>query len=199
VIPNYALAEQGLGNVAAARGRLAEAERWYQTASLHLPLPAIVVALGDVQAARGETAKAAQSYQIARAEQALFTAAGGNADLELTLFDANHPGSGGPSLAQTVALGRRAVQERPSVYGHDALAWALFKSGDCRAALPEAQAANALGTADPELRYHLGAIAACSGDRALARAALRRALAPNPNFHPLDAPAARRLLAEVSR
>jgi tetratricopeptide (TPR) repeat protein len=199
VIPNYALAEQGLGAVASARGQLAEAERWYTTASQHLPLPAIVIALGDVQTARGETASAAQSYQLARAEQALFAAAGGNADLELTLFDANHPGAGAPSLAQTVALGRKAVAERPSVYGHDALAWALFASGDCRAALPEAQAANAIGTADPELRYHLGAIAACVGDRALARTALRSALSPNPRFHPLDAPAARRLLAEVSR
>jgi tetratricopeptide (TPR) repeat protein len=199
VIPNYALAEQGLGAVASARGQLAEAERWYTTASQHLPLPAIVIALGDVQTARGETASAAQSYQLARAEQALFAAAGGNADLELTLFDANHSGAGAPSLAQTVALGRKAVAERPSVYGHDALAWALFASGDCRAALPEAQAANAIGTADPELRYHLGAIAACVGDRALARTALRSALSPNPRFHPLDAPAARRLLAEVSR
>jgi tetratricopeptide (TPR) repeat protein len=199
VIPNYARAEQGLGAVAVARGQLAAAERWYETASQHLPLPEIVVALGDVQTARGETAKAAQSYALVRAEQSLFTSAGGNADLELALFDANHPGSGGPTLAQAVALGRRAVAERPSVYGHDALAWALFKSGDCRGARSEAQRANALGTADPELSYHLGAIAACTGDRALARTALHRALARNPNFHPLDAPAARRLLAEVSR
>ena len=196
VIPNYARAEAGLGAVASARGDLAGAERWYAVATQHLPLTDVLVALGDVQTARGEHAAAAQTYALVRAEQQLFAAAGGNVDLELALFDANHP-TGGPSLAATVARARKAAAERPSVYGHDALGWALFRAGDCRAALPEAQAANALGTADPELAWHLGAIAACAGDRTLARSALGRALATNPRFHPLDAPAARRLLRSL--
>ena len=54
LLPNYARAEAGLGAVAVARGRLDEAERWYNRAASHLPLPDIVAQLGDVRAARGD-------------------------------------------------------------------------------------------------------------------------------------------------
>ena len=191
-LPAYARAEAGLGAVAVARGDLATAERWYRQAAGHLPLAEILVALGDVQTARGETAAAKNSYALVSAEQNLFRAAGGNADLELALFDADHG-----DRAEAVRLGRIAVRERPSVYAHDALGWALYRSGDCRAALPEARAANRLESADPILAYHLGAIAACAGERSEAIAALQRAQGRNPRFHPLFGPDAARLLATL--
>lgn len=192
-LPNYARAEAGLGAVAVARDDLAAAERWYARAARHLPLAEILVALGDVQTARGETAAAKNSYALVRAEQDLFRAAGGNADLELALFDADHG-----DRAEAVRLARIAVQERPSVYAHDALGWALYRSGDCGAALSEARAANRMGSADPLLAYHLGAIAACAGERTEAVTALRRAQGDNPRFHPLYGPDAARLLAKLA-
>jgi tetratricopeptide (TPR) repeat protein len=192
-LPNYARAEAGLGAVAVARGDLATAERWYAQAARHLPLAEILVALGDVQTARGETAAAKNSYALVRAEQDLFRAAGGNADLELALFDADHG-----DRAEAVRLARIAVQERPSVYAHDALGWALYRSGDCGAALSEARKANRMGSADPLLAYHLGAIAACAGERTEAVTALRRAQGDNPRFHPLYGPDAARLLAKLA-
>jgi tetratricopeptide (TPR) repeat protein len=196
LLPNYARAEAGLGAVAVARGNLAEAERWYDTAASHLPLPDIVAQLGDVRAARGDRAGAKDAYTLVGFENALFIRAGGNADLETALFDASHPGT--KSRAAVVALARKALAFRPSVYGHDSLAWALYSAGKCRQALPQAMLANRLGTIDPELSWHLGAIAACAGRPALARTALRRALAHTPRFHPLDAPRARRLLEKLS-
>ena len=96
-LPNYARAEAGLGAVAVARGDLPTAERWYKQAAGHLPLAEILVALGDVQTARGETAAAKNSYALVSAEQNLFRAAGGNADLELALFDADHGDEPRPS------------------------------------------------------------------------------------------------------
>ncbi len=191
-LPAYARAEAGLGALAVARGDLATAERWYQQAAGHLPLAEILVALGDVQTARGETAAAKNTYALVQAEQALFRAAGGNADLELALFEADHG-----DRAEAVRLGRIAVQERPSVYAHDALGWALYRAGDCKAALPEARAANRMGSADPTLAYHLGVIAACAGERTEAVTALRRAQGSNPRFHPLYGPDAVRLLARL--
>ena len=191
-LPAYARAEAGLGAVAVARGDLATAERWYKQAAGHLPLAEILVALGDVQTARGEAAAAKNSYALVSAEQELFRAAGGNADLELALFDADHG-----NRAEAVRLGRIAVKERPSVYAHDALGWALFRSGDCKAALPEARAANKMESADPLLAYHLGAIAACAGERIEAVTALRRAQGSNPRFHPLYGPDTARLLAKL--
>ena len=197
LLPNYARAEAGLGAVAVARGNLALAERWYARAASHLPLPDIVAQLGDVRAARGNAAGAREAYALVRVEQALFVRAGGNADLETALFEASHPGA--QSRASVVALARKALAFRPSVYGHDALAWALYSAGKCRQALPQARLATRLGTVDPQLSWHLGAIAACAGKPAVARAALQRALAHTPRFHPLDAPAARRLLAGLPR
>lgn len=196
LLPSYARAEAGLGAVAVARGDLPQAQRWYERAASHLPLPDIVAQLGDVRAARGDRAGAREAYALVGVENALFIRAGGNADLETALFDASHPGM--ISRAAGVRLARRALAFRPSVYGHDAFAWALYAAGRCREALPQARLANRLGTIDPQLSWHLGAIAACAGRRDLARAALHRALARTPRFHPLDAPAARRLLASLS-
>jgi len=196
LLPNYARAEAGLGAVAVARGNLPLAQRWYERAASHLPLPDIVAQLGDVRAARGNAAGAREAYALVGVENALFIRAGGNADLETALFDASHPGR--LSRSAVVTLARKALAFRPSVYGHDALAWALYSAGRCRQALPQAKLANRLGTIDPQLSWHLGAIAACAGERGLARTALRKALAHTPHFHPLDAPAARRLLARLS-
>ena len=196
LLPNYARAEAGLGAVAVARGNLGQAERWYDRAASHLPLPDIVAQLGDVREARGDSAGAREAYALVRVEQALFVRAGGNADLETALFEASHPGAM-QSRPAVVALARKALAFRPSIYGHDALAWALYAGGKCRQALPQALLANRLGTVDPQLSWHLGAIAACAGKPALARSALQRALARTPHFHPLDAPAARRLLARL--
>ncbi|MDX6596984.1 MAG: hypothetical protein QOE87_871 [Gaiellales bacterium] len=195
LLPHYARAEAGLGAVAVARGNLARAEQWYDRAASHLPLPDIVAQLGDVRAARGDKAGAREAYGLVRLEQGLFIRSGGNADLETALFEASHPGA--RSRASVVALARKALAFRPSIYGHDSLAWALYSAGKCRQALPQATLANRLGTIDPQLSWHLGAIAACAGKPDVARAALKKALARTPNFHPLDAPAAKRLLKEL--
>ena len=62
---------------------------------------------------------------------------------------------------------------------------------------PRRRAANRLESADPILAYHLGAIAACAGERTEAVAALQRAQGRNPRFHPLYGPDAARLLAQL--
>jgi tetratricopeptide (TPR) repeat protein len=198
IIPNYARAETGLGSIAVARGDLPTAEQWYRSAANHLPLPEIVIALGDVRAARGDAAGAGDAYALVRAMESLFAQAGGNNDLELALFDANHA-QPGADVEAVVSRARSALAERPSVAAHDALGWALFKAGRCDQALPEARAATALGTVDPQVLYHLGAVADCAGDASAAREALTRALQANPRFHPLDAPAAQSILDRLGR
>ena len=61
-----------------------------------------------------------------------------------------------------------------------------------------ANRALALGTEDAGFLFHRGAIEAALGDRSAARRDLAHALAVNPQFSILQAPIARRLLAEVS-
>ena len=195
LVPGDARAEASLGAVSVALGDLPAAERHYDLATRRLPLPDLVASLGDVRRARGDVRGAADAYALVRVEQRLFRRAGGNADLETAAFEAAHPGA--VPTRRVVALARKALAERPTVYAHDALAWALRGAGDCTGALAESRASLQLGTADPMLHYHRGAIAACAGNRQLARRELRLAIARNPRFHPLAGPAAARLLDQL--
>ena len=182
---------------APSRSRAAISPRpssWYERAASHLPLPDIVAALGDVRQARGNTAGAKEAYALVRVENALFIRAGGNADLEPALFDASHPGT--PRAPAVVALGAQGtgLPARPST-ATTRSRWALYAAGKCRQALPQAQAR------EPPRHGRSAALVAPGRDRRLrrearprTRARSRKALARKPRFHPLDAPAARRLL-----
>jgi Flp pilus assembly protein TadD len=93
-----------------------------------------------------------------------------------------------------VALARRAQAERPSIYGDDAVAWALARAGRCDEAVPLAERALRLGTKDPLLFFHRGYVAGCAGDRAAMREWYRRALELSPDFSIRWAPVARAAL-----
>ncbi len=194
-LPGYARAEAGLGAVAVSRGNLAAARKHYETASLQLPLAEIAIALGDVRAAQGDTSGATSAYGLARLQLQTFTEAGGDADLELAAFAASHDGILAP--VEVVALARRALADRPSVFAEDALGWALYRTGSCSEALGHARQATRLGTVNPILWYHLAAIAACAGRPDIAVGALHFAVDRTPNFHPIDAPRARELLSRL--
>jgi Flp pilus assembly protein TadD len=92
---------------------------------------------------------------------------------------------------ETVALARQARAARPSIYGDDALAWALARAGRCREALSWSDRALRLGTEDPLLYFHRGYAAGCAGDQAEMREWYRRALDLNPEFSVRWAPVAR--------
>src|SRR5207249_11023867 len=92
---------------------------------------------------------------------------------------------------QTVELARRARAARPSIYGDDALAWALARAGKCGAALPLARRALRLGTQDPQLFFHLGYAEGCAGNVEAMRSAYGKALPLNREFSARWAPVAR--------
>jgi tetratricopeptide (TPR) repeat protein len=162
-VPGYAAAEAGLAQADVASGRVAQAIARLQRVVDRLPLPAYVTALGEAQAAAGRRAAAARTFALVRAETALQQHAGVNADVELTLFEADH---GSPRRA--VDLGRRAWAAAPSVRSADALGWALHRAGNSRAALGWARRALALGSRDPAFLTHAGLIARGAGEPQLA-------------------------------
>jgi len=202
LLPDYVYAQAGLGRVRAAQGKLDEAISLYQSAIARMPLPEFVIALGETQQAAGQAAEAAKQYELVRAMQQLFKANGVDTDLELALFDADHPSTelraGGQTPAATVALARDAYARRPSVKAADTLAWALFKAGQAAESRRYADEALRLGTHDPLMLYHAGTIAQAQGDRVAARDWLARSLERNPSFSPLYAPLARQALANLS-
>jgi len=164
--PDYGPAEVGLAEVAIAAGQLRQAAALLGPVAARLPLPATVALLGDVQAALGRTRAAANQYRLVRAIEALNRANGVAVDLELARFEANHARDPGGNPGSAVALARKALGERPTIFAEDVLGWALRQAGKPAEALPHARAAVRLGTRDALLWYHLAAIEADLGQRA---------------------------------
>jgi tetratricopeptide (TPR) repeat protein len=198
--PDYIYAWAGVARVRAAQGHTDEASRIYQEAIKRLPLPEFVIALGELYDAAGRPAEARRQYDLVRAMQQLNAGAGVDVDVELALFDADHPLDkpvAGANPAATVERARAAYARRPSIYAADALAWALYAAGDYTAARRYSQEALRLGTRDAALHYRAGMIAFAMGDRATARAELEQALAINPYFSVRHAPTARATLEQL--
>lgn len=190
--PDFPAALASQGRLAVAAGDLPTALARFGRAADIVPLPEYVIAVGEARQASGDTKAASDSFALARAETVLFKANGVVVDLELSLFEADH---GDPATA--LALAQAAYADRPTLKAADALAWALLKNGRVAEARRRSAEALRLGTRDPVLLYHAGAIAAAAGDRATAVRDLKAALALDAGFSPTGAQAARRLLASL--
>ena len=194
VDPSYVPSIAGRARSLAASGDRPGALAAYREAVQRQPQPTYVIALAELLEADGQQAAAATQYAVVRATEQLFAAQGANVDLELALFEADH-GTADTALRYATS----AYAARPAaVLVQDAYAWALHRVGRDAEALPIARRSLAGGLPSAVLRYHLGAIEAALGDRAGARRDLAAALTLCPHFHPLQAPAARRLLASLS-
>lgn len=196
--PDYIHALAGLGRVRAARGDYAGAIQSYQKALRQIPISEYVIALGDVYRAAGNAGEADKQYKLVGAIQQLFIANGVNNDLELALFNADHQ----IAPQETVAQARAAYAKRPSIYGADVVAWALYQNGEYRrddyiAAQEFSNKALALGMQDALKYYHAGMIAFQLGDKNQAREYLERALAINPHFSLRYVETARETLAKL--
>ena len=78
-------------------------------------------------------------------------------DVPIVLFSYLNPLiAGGPDVLQRA---RRDIRERRDVYGHDLLAWALYRTGKVGEAKREMQLAQSQHTEDVMLASHAAALA----------------------------------------
>ncbi len=189
LLADYPPSLAGQGRLAVGAGKLDEAIRYFERAAAVVPLPEYVIALGDAQMASGDGAAAARSYALARAEIELFKAAGVIVDVDLALLEADH---GDPAKSLEYAMTAHAAT--PTVRAADAVAWALHRLGRDTDAMTFVTEALRLGSIDPILRYHAGAIEAALGDGKAAQRDLEMALAIDPGFSAVGAAEAQRLL-----
>ncbi|MFE3603672.1 hypothetical protein ACFXP3_16425 [Streptomyces sp. NPDC059096] len=166
----------------------------YTAAVAIAPLPQYVLGLGELQDSLGHPAAAQEQYAILRAQERLRAASKAPADVDAILFEADHG-----DARRAVAMGRTAVESRPFIAVQDAYAWALHRAGQDTRALPYADRALALGTRSALSHYHRAVIERSLGNLTAARRDLETALAIDPRFHPLHAPAARTALRALQR
>ena len=194
-LPEYVPAMAGLAAVRNEQGHRAEAVRLLETATARLPQPELVAALGDLYALDGQADRAAAQYRLVDGIARISAANGSVYDRQLSLFAADHD----RRVARAVRRTRAELAIRGDVYGHDALAWTLFKAGRLEEAATQAQAALALGTPDPRIAYHAGLIAAAQGDAARALPLLRLAVRGISLLPPLQQPRAHAALAALEQ
>lgn len=166
----------GRARVLAARGDRPAAISQLERVVDRYPQPGAAILYGELQALDGRAEAAADTFDLVRALTALQEQSGQVTDLEMALFEADH---GEP--ARAVELAQRAYDARPqNIFAADALGWALFRAGRVHEALPYAEQAVRLDTADGPLRYHAAEVFAATGDTRRARSELDVALNLRP-------------------
>lgn len=159
------------------------------------PLPQALGYEADAQRALGDMAAASRTDALIRAEQRLFNAQGIN-DRLLAIYYAEHR----EHLPDALRAAQSDEAKRgDEIYADDTLAWVSAAMGRWNAARVYALRATRYDTADPELQYHAGVIAWHTGHQREARRRLAAALATDPQFHPVYADDARRLIAGMSQ
>jgi tetratricopeptide (TPR) repeat protein len=186
-LPGYPGARVELAQVEAAAGDLRAAIRAARLATEATPTAQAVTLLGDLLERAGRRSEAHRQRETVTAIDRLLAAGGVRVDLESAVYRADNL----IRPSETVALAYRARADRPSIYGDDAVGWALARAGRCDEALPWLERALRLGTKDGLLFFHRGYAAGCAGRRAEMRAWYGRALDVNPAFSVRWAPAAR--------
>jgi tetratricopeptide (TPR) repeat protein len=188
--PDDLAALVGLARIEAYEGNTASAVGLLRRAASIAPQPETLGLLGDLAAQNGDAAEADRQYATVRAIRRLSELAGSVYDRQLIAFELDHGGASNELLDHAKA----ALAARPDAYGHDVVAWALYRLGRFDAAGLEISVALANGSRDPRLLAHAGAIALAGGDPATGRALLRQALAAGPGLDPLQVAEARQVL-----
>jgi len=162
-----------------------------------LPNPAWVALLGDIDSALGRNGDADAQYGLVRQIEQLNQANGVAVDLELARFEADHATDPGADPGATVNTAATALAQRPTVFGEDAMGWALRQAGRPAEALPHARAAVRFGTGDALLWWHLARTEADLGMSDDARRDLGTAFSVNQFLSVRDLPPAKALAAEL--
>lgn len=170
--------------------------RWHEaflaatrSAALY-PLPQALGYQADAQRALGDDRAAAVTDGLIDAEQRLNNARGVN-DRLLAAYYAQRR----THLDDALRFARADLAKRgDEIYADDTVAWVLASMGRWTEAYRYSRRATRLGTNDPVLLYHAGAIAMEAGNAPEGRRLLEAALRQNPNFDPFGAEDARRRL-----
>jgi len=190
VLDGYPHALTSLARVRAARGDLKLAIELYERAVQKQMEPMAAAALGDLYEVVGRDSEAAQMYRHVERLSELNKLNSFLYNRQLVWFWANH----NQRSQDAYSRAEKEYEVRRDVYGADALAWSALKAGKIAEAGVAMNEALRLGTREPTFFYHAGMIAMAAGDDQKARDYLRKAIEMSPQFDPLQASIAKKVL-----
>lgn len=158
LIADYAPALLMRGKLLLANEQFAEAAAVIEQAAQRCPLPDYLWTYAEALRGAGEIEK------LQSVETRLRETGPANDPRTYSLFLATTGGD----AARALELAQAELDARQDVFTHDALAWALYRSGDIAAARTERDRALSEGTQDARLFLHAGIIAAAAGETAQA-------------------------------
>ncbi|GAC1571488.1 MAG: hypothetical protein NVS3B7_01660 [Candidatus Elarobacter sp.] len=192
VFPNYSEANRMLAHVSCSLHRWEDCLAAAQASAAVVPYPEVLGYAADAQAALGQTASAAQTRDLIHTVERI-----GNAqrvsDRLLAIYYSEHR----ENLEDAYRIAKRELAVRDDIFTDDTLAWAAAMDGHWDEARDRSAKALRFDTENSLLQYHAGAIALHFGDRVEAKRRLAKALALNPQFHPVYADDARAKLASL--
>jgi tetratricopeptide (TPR) repeat protein len=146
----------------AANGSWQRAARSAEEVIATVPSPDAFALLAVAQRVLGNTSEA-EALELALA--GIVTSQSGtlHRSWAMTLLDR------GQNVGEVTAAAATDTLVRHDVHTLDLLAWSLHRAGRSAEALPLMRRAIAMGSVEPALRYHAGAIEFAAGDRTIAR------------------------------
>lgn len=191
LMPDYHYALAGLGKLRMVQGDHGEAIRLMKLRYEKAAHPENLFDVGVALHAGGQKAEARQTFEKFEKSAVAEAAGWDNANRELMAWYADYAGNPGAA----VKIGEAEIKRRRDVGTLDAYAWALHRMGKHEQAARHMEAALAVGTVDPKILYHAGAIAFANKDHTKAEQLLRRSLEINSRSE--AAKDAKRLLRSI--
>ncbi len=158
-----------------------------------MPIAQYAIDTGDTATLLGDTQKAKQQYFLASLAYDTSRKSGVNTDLERSLFESDHD----IDLVNALAKAQNVYVLRPSIYGADVLAWALFKNKKYNEAQKYSQIALRLGGFDSQILFHAGMIEKSNNNPVEAKRLLEKAIMLNPNYSILHSRLDRQMIQKL--
>lgn len=195
----------GLAKLAYQGGNWQEAISWGIRSDAIAQMADVRSLVGDAYEMSGDLTKAEEQYAKVAAlvgrpsgmNDGLHEVAPGagthghRLDRQYALYCADHQRDSEGAYAAAL----RDFDSRQDIYAFDTLGWVCYHSGKLDEAKIALDKAMKLGTRDPMLFYHAGAIYIALGQNAKGAQFLSEALAIDPSFDPVAAPKAAQLLS----
>ena len=180
LLPDFWSALEHKAELLGAQERYPEAIESYQKLIDRVSHPDLMQALGDLYTFMGKLDDANRWHERALAA---YLESANRGDIIYVHHLAGFFSDSIEIPEKALQWARKDSEMRHSIFAHDAMAWAFYRSGKFPEATAEMERALALGTKDAHLLFHAGMIAIAGGNPERGKEFLRHAGEVNPRYN----------------